>query len=143
LRLAGSMNSTWRGFLRDGVSAWNGTYSSTGTVISITTGSTNKSVRLGSLPSGMIGRYQYGGTRSDRTFVVTVDAEKIADAPNRISSIGSWARFTTMHELGHALSLKDNPDTTSSTVMDYKPMSWTGVYSAPRAYDRSAVASIY
>jgi len=143
VRYTGTMNATWRGYLQSGVSAWNSTYSSTGTVISTTSGSTNKSLRLGSLPSGTIGQYQYGGTRANRTFVITVDANRIIDSPQRVASIAAWARFTTMHELGHALSLKDNPSTSSASIMTYKPMSWTGVYASPRPYDTSAVASIY
>ncbi len=143
VKFTGAMNSTWRGYLQSGVSAWNSTYSTTGTVISTTSGATNKSLRLGSLPSGTIGQYEYGGSRANRTFVITVDANRIIDSPNRIASIAAWARFTAMHELGHALSLKDNPATSSASIMKYKPMSWTGVYASPRAYDKNAVASIY
>lgn len=143
MKISGSMNSTWRGYLSSGISEWNGTYSSTGTLISQTTGSSNKTMRLGSLPAGMIGRYEYSGGRSDRTFRITVDAQQIIDHPDRVSSIGAWAKFTSMHELGHALSLRDNPATTSSSIMKYKPMGWTGVYGSPRSYDRNAVAAIY
>lgn len=143
VKLAGTMNSTWRGYLHSGVSAWNSTYSQTGTLISVTSGSTNKSIQLGALPSGTIGRYQYGGSRADRTFAITVDAQQIIDSPQRIASIAKWAKFTTMHELGHGLSLKDNPSTGSASIMKYKPMSWTGVYGSPRAYDKNAVATIY
>lgn len=143
MKITGSMNSTWRGFLSSGISAWNGTYATTGTAISQTSGSTSKTMRLGSLPSGTIGRYEYSGNRSNRTFRITVDAQQIINHRHRVSSIGSWAKFTSMHELGHALSLKDNPSTTSSSIMTYKPMGWTGVYGSPRSYDRSSVAAIY
>lgn len=143
MKITGSMNATWRGFLASGISAWNGTYSSTGTVISQTTGSSNKTMRLGSLPSGTIGRYEYSGDRSNRTFRITVDAQQIIDHPNRVASIGAWAKFTSMHELGHALSLKDNPSTSSASIMKYKGMGWAGVYGSPRSYDRSSVAAIY
>jgi|SRR5690554_362848 len=143
VRFAGTMNSTWRGYVQSGISAWNSTYSQTGTLISTTTGSSSKSLQLGALPSGTIGRYQYGGSRANRTFAITVDAQQIIDSPQRVSSVAKWAKFTAMHELGHALSLKDNPSTGSASIMKYKPMSWTGVYGSPRAYDKNAVASIY
>lgn len=143
MKITGSMNSTWRGFLSSGISAWNSTSGSTGTYISQTAGSSNKTMTLGSLPSGTIGRYQYSGNRSNRTFRITVDARQIIDHPNRVASIGAWAKFTSMHELGHALSLKDNPSTSSASIMKYKPMGWAGVYGSPRAYDRSSVAAIY
>ncbi len=57
-------------------------------------------------------------------------------------TFATWAKFTSTHELGHGLSLADNPSTTMASVMKYVSSTATpGTY--PRTYDINEVARIY
>lgn len=142
--IATNINETWRGYVRYGITAWNGTYSSTGTALATTTSSTSiRKAGIGNLPSGWLGSYSYGGTRANRSFQITIDATQIINSPDRTASIGAFAQYASMHEFGHALSLKDNPNTTSTSIMKYRYANWSSPYQSPRTYDIANVASIY
>ena len=139
-----NMNGTWSNFLRSGFAAWNNTYTTTHVAIGeVLVGPADKNVILGTLPSGTLGLYAPAGTRANRAFLITLDANQIINAPGRIASIGSWATFATIHELGHSLSIIDNPNTSSTSVMKYHATSWSSPYQSPQTWDKNAVATIY
>jgi hypothetical protein len=133
------VNPTWYGHLQHGVTAWNNTYSSSGALLGIT-GTSNKEMTAGNYSTTWLGQYSPSGTRANRTFLIRANARRIAEMEG--STFSTWARFTSTHELGHALSLADNPNTTSASVMKYVASSGTPG-TTPRTHDINDVAATY
>lgn len=81
----------------------------------------------------------YGPRNSSRTFTIQVNARTLSrDAGGNLSN---WIASTTTHELGHALSLADNPNTSKSSIMKYSRNRATMI--SPQPYDVSEVNRIY
>lgn len=87
------------------------------------------------------GLYSPTGSRNpSRTFSIKVNTKKLsADAP--AASYWTWVRSSATHELGHALSLNDNPGTTSASLMKHSRNRAT-IY-LPQTYDKNEVKAIY
>ena len=90
-----------------------------------------------------LGLYTPSGTRSNRTFLIQVNANEVSvvDAVSP-GSFSQWVRWTSIHELGHALSLADNPVTTWQSIMKY-PSASVVPYQSPKSYDVNDVLAIY
>jgi len=57
------------------------------------------------------------------------------------ANLVTWAQSTTTHELGHGLSLADDPNTSASSLMKHNRNRTT--VGSPTAYDKSEVLRIY
>ncbi|MDO5094286.1 MAG: hypothetical protein Q4D79_12900 [Propionibacteriaceae bacterium] len=85
------------------------------------------------------GLYSPSGQRSNRTFTIWVNARTLAaDSGNNLLV---WALSTATHELGHALSLDDNPTTSEPSLMKHDRDRNTVV--RPLPYDINEVRRIY
>jgi len=62
----------------------------------------------------------------------------LADAGSNFSQ---WCYSTTTHEVGHSLSLADNPNTTQASIMKHNRNRTTAQF--PTGYDSSEVRRIY
>ncbi|WP_418275716.1 hypothetical protein ACNHYB_12770 [Isoptericola jiangsuensis] len=133
------VNSTWNGYLKHGITTWSNTYSKTGTSIA-NSSSSNKKMTASNYSTTWLGLYTPGGTRSDRSFTIKANATRINDMTG--GTFARWAQWVSNHELGHGLSLADNPSTSRSSVMKYLSSSSnpsTGLFS----YDLDEVIRIY
>jgi len=142
-------NPTWETYMDHARICWNATSTTTGTSISQTSSSSAiKKIQAGSWSTTWTGLYSPSGSRASRTFLIQLNADRIAwireTYPGSVS-FGTWAAWTACHEMGHALSLADNPSgyTSLTSIMKY-PVSWaTTLYSTPRTHDINEVASYY
>ena len=75
---------------------------------------------------------------SGRYFTIQINSRTINQAASNLSS---FIRSVTVHELGHALSLADNPNTTSTSIMKYSRNRNSLV--SPTPYDRNNVSARY
>ncbi|WP_141538601.1 hypothetical protein [Isoptericola jiangsuensis] len=133
------VNSTWNGYLKNGITKWSATYSETGTSIANSSNSPRK-MTASNYNTTWLGLYTPSGTRSNRSFTIKANASRINDMTG--GTFARWAKFTSTHELGHALSLADNPNTTRASVMKYRAAS-SDPGSTPYSYDRDEVVRIY
>ncbi|WP_166867812.1 hypothetical protein [Salinibacterium sp. ZJ70] len=86
------------------------------------------------------GEYQPGGWPWDRTFSIRANATTLSAVT--YSTMENRSKFTAIHELGHALSLADNPSTSSASVMKY-PSGAAGIFTAPTTFDKTNVKNKY
>ncbi|MEV7870057.1 hypothetical protein AB0P17_29105 [Streptomyces sp. NPDC088124] len=86
------------------------------------------------------GMYSPSGSRYiNRIFKIQVNARTLdRDAGSKYDQ---WVRSTTTHELGHALSLDDNPNTSKASLMKHSRNRAT--VQKPLSYDISEVKRIY
>ena len=132
------VNSTWASYLRFGVGAWNATRD---TGVQITTvSSSTRTMTAGSYDQTWLGLYTPGGTRANRSFTIQANARVVGLTTG--GTYRQWARFVATHELGHALSMADNPPTSSASVMKYVPPT-SSPATTPRAYDVAELIRIY
>ncbi|MEU0938025.1 MULTISPECIES: hypothetical protein [unclassified Embleya] len=128
-------NSTWQGPLVRAISNWNGT----ATPVAIGTLSNSRNtLTVKSYSDTWYGLTTSKGPRnSSRTFTIKMNSRTInRDATN-------WNNMVTRifsHELGHGLSLADNPSTSKASIMKYQ--SWSTLVK-PTAYDIAEVNRIY
>lgn len=84
------------------------------------------------------GTYTYWGSGSSRYFRVQLNSRMIAkDATN----FSNFIQSVFVHEMGHALSLLDNPATDQESIMKYSRDRNT--MTKPQAYDISEVNNYY
>lgn len=57
------------------------------------------------------------------------------------SKLSAWSLSTSTHEIGHALSLSDNPKTTKASLMKHGRD--RAKIQKPQAYDKAEVKRIY
>ena len=90
--------------------------------------------------SSWYGLYTSKGLRNrSRTFTIQVNARSIQEDSGR--NMSKWIASTSTHELGHALSLDDNPKTSKASLMKYSRNRSTVI--SPQPYDVSEVKRIY
>jgi hypothetical protein len=131
------INDTWVGFLDTARSNWN----SSGAGTSIGRSSSAAAVfTAGRYSASWYGLYTPHGIRGiNRTFTIQVNARTLeADSG---SNFTAWILSTSTHELGHAVSLADNPSTSSSSLMKHSRNRTT--LQKPTSYDVSEVQRIY
>ncbi|MFD7505634.1 hypothetical protein [Streptomyces sp. NPDC059850] len=87
------------------------------------------------------GLYAPSGSRPNRSFKIQVNARTIDRDTGSISQYDKWVRSTVTHELGHGLSLDDNPNTRKASLMKHSRNRST--VQKPLAYDKSEVKRIY
>lgn len=98
----------------------------------------------GSYPNSWYGEYNSHGRRHiNRTFTIRLNSRTlVADFGSNATMLRRQSQVTATHELGHALSLADNPDTRSRSVMKYADIDNLTV-EVPQPYDIGEVARIY
>ena len=90
--------------------------------------------------SSWYGLYTSKGPRNNsRTFTIQVNVRSLQAASG--GNMSKWIASTSAHELGHALSLKDNPNTSKSSLMKHSRNRSTAI--GPQSYDVSEVKRIY
>jgi hypothetical protein len=130
------INDTWVGFYRDGNNRWN--TSGARTSIGLNSGAAAWAT-AGNYSAAWWGLYTPYGIRGlNRTFRIQQNARTLARDAG--SNLAEWCRGNSVHELGHALSLADNPNTTRVTVMDQGVLATVRF---PMAYDIEEVERIY
>ncbi|MEU9758675.1 hypothetical protein [Streptomyces sp. NPDC047985] len=131
------INPTWVGFLDTGRKNWNNAKAGA----SIGRKSSAKATfTAGRYSQSWYGLYSPSGLRPiNRIFSIKVNARTLSrDAGSKMTE---WSRSTTTHELGHALSLDDNPKTKKASLMKHSRNRAT--VQKPLAYDVSEVKRIY
>jgi len=139
LRITG-VNPTWDAYLTHGVTSWNGTCSSTMCVTISFNSSSPRTMTAGNYSETWWGEYQPGGWPWDRTFAIRANATSLS--ASTLSTMDNRSKMTAAHELGHALSLADNPSTTSASIMKY-PSTSAGVLTVPTTFDKTNVKNKY
>lgn len=132
-------NSTYVGYFDTARSNWNNAPGGIGVAIGKNT-TANATMTAGNYTTqSWYGLYTPTNPRTiNRYFAIQINATTITrDSPN----VPAWIRSTTTHELGHALSLADNPNTTAISLM--KSNRDRTATQVPQAYDRSEVVRIY
>ena len=127
-----NVNGTWVGYLDTSRGYWNS--SGAGTHISRTTTSAS-TYTAGRWNYSWAGRYTPIGSGSSRHFTLEVNVEYMESRAG--SSLTRWILSTSTHELGHALSLADNPSTSQASLMKYN-RDPAKIYK-PQPYDVSEV----
>lgn len=114
-----------------------------GAVSGVTFGKSNaakNTMTAGRYSASWYGYYTATGPRnSSRTFTIQVNARTLSRDAG--SNLTKWIASTTTHELGHALSLADNPNTSKSSLMKHSRNRSTII--SPQSYDVSEVNRIY
>ena len=94
----------------------------------------------GSYSQSWYGNYDPHGQRSiNRTFTIKLNSRTINRDYTSSSARTKYTRIFATHEIGHALSLDDNPNTALTSIMKYN---W-GSTEVPAQYDIDEVARIY
>ena len=130
------LSTAWVGYVDTARGAWN---TSTGSYIKRNSTAASFLTAKDMPEWDWYGLYTAYGTRSTRTFKIQVNTYYLKqDAGPRLYE---WIMSTTTHELGHSLSLADDPVTTQSSLMKHARNRST-VYK-PTAYDIQDVARWY
>lgn len=132
------VNPTWTKHFDDSRTRWNNT-SGTGVKIGKSSGAA-ATMTAARYDQSWYGLYSPSGIRNiNRAFTIKVNAKKLsADAGSNLSK---WIDSTSTHELGHALSLADNPNTSKASLMKHSRNRTTVI--KPQSYDISEVKRIY
>ncbi|WP_017581884.1 zinc metalloprotease [Nocardiopsis valliformis] len=117
---------------------WNRTTNTNVSITRSTSSSVNRTMTAARYNDSWYGLYTPSGTRNNRRFVIRVNARTLARDSG--SNMTAWILSTTVHELGHALSLADNPRTSSLSIMKHNR---NRTRTTPYAYDVSEVRRIY
>lgn len=133
------VNPTWVEFFDTGNIRWNQRVSSR-------LGRSNSAAAdatAGDYSASWYGLYTPHGIRGvNRTFTLQINARTLRnDFPNS-AIYKRQALVTITHELGHGLSMADNPNTSSRSIMKYSDIDSLAV-EVPTAYDIAEVARIY
>lgn len=131
------INSVWVGHLDTARSNWN----SSGAGVSIGRTSNSKATFTAAhYAQTWLGLYAPSGVRGvNRVFSIKVNARTLNASAG--SNLSQWIRSTSTHELGHALSLADNPSTSASSLMKHDRNRAT--LTKPTSYDVAEVKRIY
>ena len=134
------VNDTWVDYFHDARARWNRTHTNYNTGVAISyASSANAYMTAGRYAESWYGLYTPSGSREiNRSFKIQVNARSLAE---KASNLTNWIASTSTHELGHALSLKDNPNTSSASLMKYSRNRSSQI--APSPYDVSEVKRIY
>jgi hypothetical protein len=132
------INDTWVGFYDTGNIRWNQRVNSR---IGRST-SAAADATAGSYSASWYGEYDPHGVRGvNRTFTIRMNSRTINLDYSTSRRPTAIPAFIT-HELGHALSLADNPNTTRSSIMKYSDVTPLRVL-VPQPYDIEEVERIY
>jgi hypothetical protein len=132
------VNDTYVGLFNDARSRWNKTTNTNVSIGKTTTAAA--SMTAGRYSATWYGLYTPSGVRSiNRAFTIQVNARTLQSDSG--SNFTKWIASTSTHELGHGLSLADNPGTSRASLMKHD-RNRTTVY-APQAYDIEEVRRIY
>lgn len=132
------INSEWVKYFDTGRKNWN----SAGVGANIQRKSSAKpSYTAGNYSASWYGLYAPSGSRSNRSFQIKVNATTLWRDTKSIPKYDKWVRSTTTHELGHALSLADNPNTSKVSLMKHSRD--RSKVQTPQPYDKSEVKRIY
>jgi len=132
------VNDTYVHLFNDARSRWNKT-TSTGVSLGRSS-SAAASMTAGRYSASWYGLYSPSGVRGiNRAFKIQVNARTLQRDSG--SNFTKWIASTSTHELGHGLSLADNPGTGRASLMKHS-RNRTTVY-APQAYDIEEVRRIY
>jgi hypothetical protein len=94
----------------------------------------------GSYPQSWYGVYKPHGVRHvNRTFDIQVNVRTLQDDAG--SHFTTWCYSTTTHEIGHSLSLDDDPNTSQASLMKHTRDRTTVGF--PTGYDEAEVRRIY
>ena len=130
------INDTWVSFYDTGNIRWNQRVNSH---IGRST-SAAATATAGNYSADWYGLYTpYGVRNINRTFKIQNNVRRLLEDAGS-SKLASWAMANCTHELGHALSLADNPNTTQRSVMDQGTLDSNTL---PTAYDIAEVERIY
>jgi hypothetical protein len=132
------INDTWVGIFDDARSRWN----NAGVSANIGRSSSAAATFTANNYSNQtwFGLYSPRGERyADRAFGIQVNTYQLRQLAG--SHFSEWCDSTTTHEIGHALSLGDNPNTSKASLMKHD-RNRTTVFS-PTSYDKSEVKRIY
>lgn len=131
------VTTTWRNIVSNGPSLWSNSVS----IVNMNHGTTPSTRRATMVESSATwwGLYTAWGTRANRSYLIQVNRTEILRDGGQ-SNLGNYARSTAVHEFGHALSLRDNPNTQYVSIMKYSDMA-AGIN--PWPYDISCVHEIY
>ena len=133
-----AVNDQWTQHFNDSRARWNNT-SGTGVSIGKTT-TAAATMTASRYNESWYGLYSPSGVRGiNRVFAIKINARTLSD--NAGGNLTAWINSTSTHELGHALSLSDNPDTTKASLMKHSRNRTTVI--EPQAYDISEVKRIY
>ncbi|GAA0794756.1 hypothetical protein [Spirilliplanes yamanashiensis] len=134
------INPVWTAYFDTGNIRWN---QRVGSTIGRTTSSLNDGT-AGSYAGSWYGEYIARGVQPrDRNFTIRLNSrELVADFGNNSTTLTRQSQVTATHELGHALNMADNPNTTSRSIMKYADIDDLRV-EVPQPYDISEVARIY
>lgn len=131
------VNSTWYNHIKSGVNSWNNV-AAPRPKITVVDPTPSRTATAASYSATWYGLYTPGGTRTNRTFKIQLNTRTLArDAGTNLSS---WARGTSTHEFGHALSQADNPSTSSLSIMKYNR---DRTRMSPYLYDIEGVRDAY
>ncbi len=113
-------NSAWNAALATAESAWNAVPEVAFRRVSTKTPATPSTITVASYTASWYGLYtpreQHTSYYSGRYFNVSINSRTISkDSKN----FNGFVRSVTVHELGHALSLGDNPPTSAPSIMKY------------------------
>lgn len=131
------VNSTWYNHIKAGVNSWNGIPASRPS-ITVLDPTPSRVATAGSYSATWYGLYTPTLTRENRAFTIKVNARTLTRDAG--SNLTSWARSTSTHEFGHALSQADNPSTPSLSIMKH---SRDRTRITPYNYDINGVRSVY
>lgn len=93
----------------------------------------------GSYSQSWYGLYSPHGVRGiNRTFTIQINSRTLS---RDSTDFQKWVWSTTTHELGHSLSLADDPNTSQASIMKHNRNRTTSQF--PTAYDISEVNRIY
>jgi len=132
----GNPGSYWYQVLGEASRRWNNTGVAQIATATQSSGKYTAGQYSGEYWDAVYGEYAPSGTRGlDRGFVIRINAKAIArDEPNP-NNHWAWNTAITVHEIGHALSLADNPATAQFSIMKYPPNNRWGSYANPTSYD--------
>ncbi|GIF97729.1 hypothetical protein [Catellatospora citrea] len=129
-------NSLWQVPMDRALSAWN----VTPTPVWITKSSSAKSIIVAQQYPGKtwFGLYTPHGSKPDRYFDIKLNSLEISKAT---TNFDKFVQYNLVHELGHALSLIDNPVTSQVSIMKYGVD--FNLYYVPQQYDINDVNNYY
>ncbi|MFM2412056.1 MAG: hypothetical protein RLZZ587_389 [Actinomycetota bacterium] len=128
-------NSTWQSPLNSALASWNAT--ATPANIAKSTSAT-ATLTVSSTSDTWYGLYTPTGIWPFRSFTIKLNSRRIgADASN----LSNFIKSAFAHEIGHGLSLGDNPTTSSSSLMKHNRDRNT-LY-LPQSYDIAEVNAYY
>ncbi|WP_234342732.1 hypothetical protein [Streptomyces sp. NRRL B-3648] len=103
--------------------------------------SAKPSFTAGNYSQSWYGLYAPSGSRAHRSFQIKVNATTLWRDTKNIPKYDKWVRSTSTHELGHGLSLADNPNTSKVSLMKHSRD--RSRVQTPQPYDKSEVKRIY